>query len=349
MRDMKRSEKILSVLFGACVVAAVFTTAKSFMRDERAAPPTPKVTTGTETTAQATPSRPATSTPSAVRPAVTQCRDRQGFQAWQAQCVVAFSFVTLPTTADGEHPAKLTLLHDGSRVIVAALVPDWYHKRFYTDRARVLAFVDDVPHVENRAFLNQKFPPSITIGNDVFSDFSWRGDAQWVASLDASNGLSEAMKAGADAKVQITRAWDGPIQATISLRGFTAALEHLEKTGQTQPPSPANWPTTAVEAIGRVAATLTPNRFQVTPQDLAATANPHGKGFFVYVPQTRFEGAERLFLWFVGNGAVMKLNGATHDLSPSLPWARDVDPALIEGAGIPAEDILGAGLSLRQQ
>lgn len=275
------------------------------------------------------------------------CQDQKTFQSWQSQCTFVFSYVKMPISAKDEVPTKLALLHDGKRVFVVALVPDWYHRKFFTDRPPVIAVIGKVPHVADRSFLDKSTPPTITIGQDRFSAFSWQGDSRWMAAEDISGRITEALKTGTSATIHAENWMGAPDTANIPLRGFTAAFNHLKETADPTP-LPDAWPTASADAISRVAAVLPANNgFRVTTSDLAAVANTRGKGYFVYVKETRFHGVKRIFLWFVGNGAVIKLNGATHNLTPGLPEPQEAEFRSLDGANLLAGELLEHGLLLR--
>ena len=90
--------------------------------------------------------------------------------------------------------------------------------------------------------------------------------------------------------------------------------------------------------IDRVAALLLPNKLGVTPKDLRSMPNPKGKGTFVFVPQTRFHGVERLIFWLVLDGKVYPLNGPTRGtVTPTLPPPYDVPETVWKKAGLPAQ------------
>lgn len=84
----------------------------------------------------------------------------------------------------------------------------------------------------------------------------------------------------------------------------------------------------------RLVASYLSGELDITLDDLEAKANPKGEGVFVYVPETRFHGVERYFIWVVIDGEAYKLNGATDLLTPDLEFPRNADPALWEQTGL---------------
>ncbi|WP_282159409.1 hypothetical protein [Shimia thalassica] len=79
----------------------------------------------------------------------------------------------------------------------------------------------------------------------------------------------------------------------------------------------------AVRAIDHVAKALRGNMFGLESSDLHIVANPKGAGLFVFVPQTRHAGAERLFIWFSNNRLLASLNGPSFTATPSLAFPKD--------------------------
>lgn len=85
--------------------------------------------------------------------------------------------------------------------------------------------------------------------------------------------------------------------------------------GGSQPPE-------VQDAIDLVASHLKPgNQLRVTADDLEGIKNPRGEGVFVYSPETRYDGTERLIVWLVFDGMAYALNGPTKTVvTPALPW-----------------------------
>ena len=91
----------------------------------------------------------------------------------------------------------------------------------------------------------------------------------------------------------------------------------------------------SADAIATVAPTLPGNKLGIKASDLKSMTNPKGAGTFVYVPQTRFQGVERLLIWLVVDGKAFALNGATKGtVTPSLPWPREAPKELWQKTGL---------------
>lgn len=88
-------------------------------------------------------------------------------------------------------------------------------------------------------------------------------------------------------------------------------------------------------AIDVVAASLGPNKLAVEASALKSRPNPKGEGTFVYVPQTRFHGVERMVIWLVIDNQAYPLNGATKgSVTPSLPWPREAPESVWAKTGL---------------
>ena len=61
------------------------------------------------------------------------------------------------------------------------------------------------------------------------------------------------------------------------------------------------------------------NELGIEASHLSEMPNPKGEGTFVYVPQTRYSGVERYVIWLVIEDRAFALNGATKNITPSLP------------------------------
>jgi hypothetical protein len=92
----------------------------------------------------------------------------------------------------------------------------------------------------------------------------------------------------------------------------------------------------STDAVTPVARALLPgNKLGIKASDLKSMRNPRGAGTFVYVPQTRFHGVERLLIWVVVDGKAFPLNGATKGtVTPSLPWPREAAKELWQKTGL---------------
>ena len=80
------------------------------------------------------------------------------------------------------------------------------------------------------------------------------------------------------------------------------------------------------DAINIISSELAYNQTEINlnPGDFKFLENPVGEGIFIYEPETRFFGVERFFIWVYLNNNIYVVNGATRDVTPNLPVARDV-------------------------
>ncbi len=90
----------------------------------------------------------------------------------------------------------------------------------------------------------------------------------------------------------------------------------------------------AVVARATSRSRLTGKNLPVSATDLRTKPNARGQGTFVYHPRTRFSGVERHLLWLVLDNRAYALNGATKDVTPSLPWPREAEEAVWRRTGL---------------
>ena len=76
------------------------------------------------------------------------------------------------------------------------------------------------------------------------------------------------------------------------------------------------------------------NQLGIEASHLSEMPNPKGEGTFVYVPQTRYSGVERYVIWLVIENRAFALNGATKNITPSLPWPREAPDGLWQRTGL---------------
>ena len=86
--------------------------------------------------------------------------------------------------------------------------------------------------------------------------------------------------------------------------------------------------------IAIVSGSLSPNDLGIEASHLREMPNPKGEGTFVYVPQTRFNDVERYVIWLVIDAKAFPLNGATKNITPSLPWPREAPDDLWQRTGL---------------
>ncbi len=293
---------------------------------------------------QATPTSPVTVQSSNSRISVTprrsvlECSPRQ-HRDWSNQCarIIAYAEVMFPPA---ELPTKLTISYNGGHVRLFGMVPTYYHLKFYTDELPVLASIAGAAYVADRSFFNENFPPVLAVG-DVIVPLSWDGQPHWAASKSESDRLVAAFKDGSKVDIEYAHlGWGKGQRSQVSLLGFTAALQEFRRT------EPRSTTQQQVDPSRIIAKMIAGNRLAITGDDLKTLSNPNGAGHFVYVPQTRFYGVERLFIWFVNGGHVVKLNGATHTLTPNVPYPRSADYDIWQGTGFKPADVTTIGLGL---
>ena len=64
------------------------------------------------------------------------------------------------------------------------------------------------------------------------------------------------------------------------------------------------------------------------PENFLFAENTVGDGVFIYEPETRFFGVERYFVWVVLDNHIILINGATKNMTPNLPYSREVPSEL---------------------
>ena len=86
--------------------------------------------------------------------------------------------------------------------------------------------------------------------------------------------------------------------------------------------------------VGVVNRDLGINQLGIEVSRLREIPNPKGEGTFVYIPQTRYSGLERYVIWLVIEDRAFALNGATKNITPSLPWPREAPDDLWQRTGL---------------
>ena len=76
------------------------------------------------------------------------------------------------------------------------------------------------------------------------------------------------------------------------------------------------------------------NQLGIEASHLSEIPNPKGEGTFVYASQTRYSGVERFVIWLVIENRAFALNGATKNITPSLPWPREAPDDLWQRTGL---------------
>lgn len=271
------------------------------------------------------------------RSTASRCLE-QRHRDWSNQCSNVFGYADVHTPPE-EVANKLTLSYDGERVRLTGLEPQWYYRKFYTGNPPVFAVIDKTPYVVDRYFFVEEIKAKIKVGG-VIVTMQWDGAPQWVVAEAMTEKLLAAMRKGVIATIDYGA--DGRKTTAISILGFTAAEKALIHQSENQIVSRSPKPSAKATVVLHMGS----NRFGVSKEDLRLLANPKGSGQFVYAPKTRYQGAERLFIWFLNNGQVTKLNGATHHLTPDLPYPRNAAYETWYGSGITSNEATRLGLRL---
>ena len=150
------------------------------------------------------------------------------------------------------------------------------------------------------------------------------------------------MKKGDVARIEYAHlAYGKGQQVKVSLSGFSIALNALQERAML--PAPTRLAVDPIQLVGRLIKTTA---FGITIGDLKQKPNPRGKGTFVFVPQTRFWGMERFFIWFVNGRHASKLSGATNKLTPNLPFPRHADYEIWKDSGLKSSEATSFGLKV---
>lgn len=289
--------------------------------------------------AQQAASEPNVQTASSPRRSVSDCWPAQ-FRSWYNQCtkILTYIHVQLPPETKA---TKLTLSYDGKRVRLSALKSKEHLAEFYTKTPPVFAKFGGRPFYGAPFFFKRYDPTAISVG-EIEAELTWDGLPNWVASEADSRKLVQAFVEELSTDVAYGADNDSKtryFKDSISLLGFAAALNDFE--GST--PTRSNGQSTA-SPFDLITPNLAGNSFKVSRNDLRRKKNPFGEGYFVYVPKTRFNGTERLFIWFVNQGHAVKLNGATNNLTPDLPFPREAQYEMWAGSGLTHDNVTQVGL-----
>ena len=257
---------------------------------------------------------------------------RERHKDWISECDRAVVWSSTLFPAEGE-PHRLTLEVDAlGKVRLLSLTPRDYYLKFYTRSPQTYGVLDGKALVPDPQFwrntergLTVRIEPQGRIIR-----FLYNPDRQWEADDPEALAL---IKAGTSVEFA---ARDKNVR--LSLAGATAAIEALSDPIETQPISNPS------QILDRIAHAFTGNKFNVTKVDLHTLANPKGAGTFVYIPKTDYHGVPRNFLWFVNAGEIVKLNGATHDLTPYFPWPREAPLKIWNQSGLSSDNVLEVGL-----
>lgn len=266
---------------------------------------------------------------------------------WERDCSSGscrvFQYVDIELGSSSE-PARILLeVTSSDAVILTALNTRTYHERFYTTKPPTYLEFGRKDYVPIRIFFHEDGPAGriIVDGNQVAA-LPIHNESQLKARSTDEGSIVKSFISGTSARVEFSSFVYGKQRATFSLLGFTRIYNSLDLAD-----SPNSFSATqTVDPVSVLTPLLKSNRFSVGPQDLRTKRNPHGSGIFVYAQRTRYSGTERLFVWFVNGGSAVKLNGATHNLTPSLPFPRDARLDFWDGTGLSAGTATATGLKV---
>lgn len=262
------------------------------------------------------------------------------YEDWRSDrsMILTFASVQIPRQ---DEAARLAISYDGHRVRLSGLYSKDYYMQSFTQSPPVFAAMDGTPYVAYPWFFEQAAPTTIRVG-DVKIRLVWDGAPHWVASEADTAKLVQAFAKGLVAEVGYSASQAGKaghFESSVPLAGFRSALTAFHDTNE-----PMSASGHAQDPLDLIAPHLTGNQFEISRDDLRQKDNPNGEGYFVYVPETRFNGTERLFIWFANRGHVTKINGATDNLTPELPFPREAQYDIWNGSGLTHDTLTEVGL-----
>ncbi len=266
--------------------------------------------------------------------------------AWDKDCPSAecriYTYTDVSQSGSSEPVRMFLEITASNSVILAALSTRTYHDRFYTTKPATHVRLDQKDYVPARFYFNEEFSGMLTVDGRQIATFLARNESQLESQTADFDVIAQAFKLGTSASVEYTSSLYGKGQkVSFSLIGFTKSLDSLSPAGAS-----GRGVVKETDSISVLGPLLAGNRFSVSAGDLALKKNPHGSGAFVYAGKTSYSGVERLFLWFVRDDTALKLNGATHNLTPSLPFPRDASLDFWEGTGLSPSNVTQIGLEL---
>lgn len=267
--------------------------------------------------------------------------------AWEKDCSSAqcriYTYTDVSQSGRSEPVRMFLEITDSNDVILTALNTRAYHERFYTTKPATHIRLGQKDYVPDRSHFNERVSGALTVDAKQITALPVRNESQLKSQAADFDAIVQAFKLGTSATVEYASSLYGKGQkVSFSLIGFTRSYGALSPS--VRPPGRVDAKET--DPISLLGPLLTGNRFSVSASDLALKKNPHGSGTFVYAAKTRYSGVERLFLWFVRGDAALKLNGATHNLTPSLPFPRDASQDFWKGTGLSANNATRIGLEL---
>ncbi len=267
--------------------------------------------------------------------------------AWEEDCPSAqcriYAYTDVRQSGSSEPVRMFLEMTTSNSVILTALNTRAYHDRFYTTEPATHVRLNQKSYVPVRMYFNERFSGTLTVDGRQIAALSLRNESQLKSETADFDAIANAFKLGTSATIEYASSLYGKGQkVSFSLLGFTKSYGSL---------SPMIAPSDRVVAketdpISVVGPLLAGNRFSVGARDLSLKKNPHGSGAFVYAGKTKYTGVERLFLWFVRGNTALKLNGATHNLTPSLPFPRDAPLDFWDGTGLSSSNVTETGLDV---
>lgn len=267
--------------------------------------------------------------------------------AWEKDCSSAeckiYTYTDVSQSGSSE-PVRIFLeISASNNIILTALNTRAYHERFFTTKPPTHIRLNQNAYVPVKVYFNERFPGTLTVDGKQIAPLPVRNESQLKSKAADFDAIVQAFKLGTSATVEYASSLYGKGQkVSFSLLGFTKSYGSLSPTT-----APAGRVVAkAADPISVLKPLLAGNRFSVNARDLAVKENPHGSGAFVYATKTRYSGVERFFVWFVSGDTALKLNGATHNLTPSLPFPRDASLDFWDGTGLSSNNATKTGLTL---
>ncbi len=266
--------------------------------------------------------------------------------AWEKDCPSTqcriYTYTDVSQSGSSEPVRMFLEITASNNVILTALNTRTYHARFYTTKPATHVRLNQKDYVPVRNQFSERSSGTLTIDGRQIAALLVRNESQLKNKAADFDAIAQAFKLGTSATIDYTTSFYGKGQVSFSLMGFTEAYGSLSPI---MPPS-GRAAAKETDPISVLDPLLAGNRFSVRARDLALKKNPHGAGVFVYATKTRYSGVERLFLWFVRGDTALKLNGATHNLTPSLPFPRDASLDFWDDTGLSSKNATKIGLEL---
>lgn len=101
-------------------------------------------------------------------------------------------------------------------------------------------------------------------------------------------------------------------------------------------------PQPSTNPIETIAKYIVRNKYGLARDDLIIKANPHGQGNFVFATIPILD-TKRRFLWFVGSGEAVNLNGPAREVTPELPSPVGANYSTWKGSGFASDKAFTIG------